>query len=357
MQIVNNEGITFDDVLLYPQYSDISSRSEVDLSTHITAGQELSTPIVSANMDTITEYEMAKRMWDIGGLGIVHRFLKPADKQAEIIRKLRDSYSCAAGAIGINSHNNGRLKKLVDAGASIICLDVAHSDNVLTYKMLNHIEKTYGVKKPFQLIVGNVGTFESANMLLTENGGIIDAIKVGIGPGSLCSTRVVTGHGIPQLTAISQVREALDMFNDLFEGDSVRLIADGGIRNSGDIVKALAAGADSIMIGGLFAGCDETPGSIITMNERRCKVYRGMASYDAMADIGRDDRAPEGFSAIVPCNGPVGDIMKDLIGGIKSGLSYTGAKNLEQFRERARFIRVTPATVAENHPHLFGRLK
>jgi len=351
MIFVKQEGITFDDVLLMPQHSTIKSRQDVDLVSLVTNEDQFEIPIIAANMDTVTGYEMALAMHELGGLGIVHRFMSP-EEQAGIIRSL---YSAGVGspaaAIGVNSMKNGRLKKLVGSGAEIICIDVAHSDHTLVYDILDEIRNEYD-RLPFSIIVGNIATYGAATRLLTVYGDMIGALKVGIGPGSLCSTRIVTGHGVPQITAIDSVRKAIDSLNS-----DVKLIADGGIRNSGDIVKALAAGADSVMIGGLLAGCDETPGNIITVNERRCKVYRGMASYDAMADIGKNTKAAEGFSAVVSCKGPVKPIVEDLISGIRSGCSYSGARDLNQLRKNAQFIKVSPATVAENHPHLFNRLK
>jgi IMP dehydrogenase len=341
------KGLTYDDVLLIPQLSKVVTRSELNTVANVTRNFCIGTPIISANMDTVTGYNMAEAMDKYNGLGIIHRFMK-IHQQVDIVEALKRNWQkLIAAAVGVKDAKT-RIPLLVNAGANIICLDIAHAHSVLVDKVLWYINKTYDKNKPFDLIVGNIATKSAAEYFI-EKGPythLIDSVKVGIGPGSLCSTRIVTGHGVPQLTAIEAVASVAKKYG-------IPVIADGGIRHSGDIVKALAFGADCTMFGGLFAGCEETPGKVTIVGDKRCKMYRGMASYDAMIDIGREDTTPEGFSALVECKGPVKDIMKDLVGGVKSGLSYAGAKNIEELQETAEYVVVSPATIVENSPHLF----
>jgi IMP dehydrogenase len=313
-------------------------------------------PIIAANMDTVTGYDMAAAMAELDGYGILHRVKdSEIDKQASTVRCLADLGVNPAVAIGVHGWATASLETLLNAGAGILCLDVAHADNILVYRRLQDMTGRWEKQKPFELIVGNIATYEAAMRLLNKFGTMIDALKVGIGPGSLCSTRIVTGHGVPQITAIMEVKRALDEYNSGRAGQ-IRLIADGGISKSSDIVKALAFGADSAMIGGLIAGTDETPGIPTTVGETRCKVYRGMASYDAMVDNGREGVTPEGFSALVPCKGTVVPIIKGLRGGVQSGLSYSGAVNIAEFQRVVKYRIVSSATLTENHPHLFQKV-
>ena len=468
------EGLTFDDVLLVPKRSPIVSRSQTDLRTRLSHNINLNIPLISANMDTVTESQMAIAVAREGGIGIIHRFMtiedhvdqilrvkrsesvvieqpytvKPdmtlADMQRlmadygvsgllvedggklagiitrrdimfeknskrrvadlmtkdvitakagttieqakEILHKHRieklplidgkgriaglitgkdilkmDEYPHAAkdkkgrlvvgGAVGVKGDYLERTEALLEAGADTIVVDIAHghSDNALnTVRM---------IKKAFpscDLIAGNVATGEGARDLIKAG---VDAVKVGVGSGSICITRVVTGSGVPQLTAVIDAVKAAKEYD-------IPVISDGGIRTSGDLTKALAAGASSVMVGSMFGGTDESPGKTLVKNGKKFKMYRGMASY--MASLGRkyreegpqvvdsddlNDYVPEGVEAMVPYKGSVVEIVRQLAGGLRSGLSYCGAKTIGEMQKNAEFVRITGAGFIESQPH------
>lgn len=468
---VQMEGITFDDVLLIPAYSEILPR-EVSLVTKFTRNISLNTPIVSAAMDTVTESQLAIAIAREGGIGVIHKNMS-IEKQAQQVRSVKRAEnvmindpvtiganetvadalslmkefkiggipvideagvlvgivtnrdlrfendmtrmisaimtrdlittnqaanladaaailqnhkieklpiiddkgrlaglitykditkakdrptSCkdpkgrlrVAAAIGIAADTMDRVHVLVEAGADALSIDTAHAHSVNVLRVLKEVKKRY---PDIDIIAGNIGTAEAAKML-ADNG--TDAVKVGIGPGSICTTRVVAGVGIPQLSAIYNVSKALS-------GTGIPVIADGGIRYSGDIVKALAAGADSIMAGSLFAGVEESPGETIIYNGRKFKSYRGMGSIEAMQQ-GSKDRyfqdveddisklVPEGIAARVPYKGTLTEVIYQLTGGLKAGMGYCGAADLQRLKE-ARFVRITQSGVVESHPH------
>lgn len=330
-------GLTFDDVLVVPKKSQIKSRKDPDLTSQITKGVERPLPILSANMDTITEGAMGKAMADIGAVGVLHRFL-PIEQQIEELNKVKESPSpILAASIGIGENGQDRAKKLAEAGVEIITIDIAHghSDHM--------IEITEWVKKNFphiQVISGNVATPEAVRDLAQAGA---DAIKVGIGPGSMCTTRIITGCGVPQLTAVSMC--AIEA-----RKHQVPLIADGGLKTSGDIFKAFCAGADSVMIGSLLSGTLETPGEV----RHGKKLYRGMASRSAQ-DSWRGGvpkgMAPEGESGFVAIKGHVESVVLELAGGVKSGMSYINASNFQEIRENARFIKMNPSGIQESVAH------
>ena len=478
------DGLTFDDVLLVPKYSDITSRSQVDLSTRLSRNISLRIPLVSANMDTVTESAMAMAMARAGGIGIVHRFLTVAGQAAEVLRAKRSgsvvienpytvgpdqtvgeaaAYAAERGvsgllvagpdsrlvgiltsrdmrfapglgapvrdvmtttviterpgisaedakavlhrerieklplvdgsgairglitgkdirdgerypdaskdrkgrplvgaAVGVKGDFMERTESLLDAGADVIVVDIAHghSDNA--------IGAVRNIKRAFpdcELVAGNVATAAGTRDLIRAG---VDAVKVGVGSGSICITRVVTGSGVPQLTAVLDCAEAA-------RGSGVPVISDGGTRTSGDATKALAAGASSVMAGSILGGTDESPGSVLTKNGKRFKVYRGMASLGASLgrrsrdggplagggggggddDDGGDlnDYVAEGVEAMVPHKGSVVDILKQLTGGIRSGLSYCGARTIPQMQANAEFVKMSRAGFAESQPH------
>jgi IMP dehydrogenase len=339
MKLYTDEvALTFDDVLIVPAYSDIVSRSKVDTSTKVTKKKKLSIPLISANMDTVTETEMAGAMRKAGGLGIIHRFMSPiqAARQCQWSSAYGKDYTTAS--LGVrDSDTKARLHMVVEAGARIICIDVAHGHHKSVIDLIKKIkDSSLTAELGIEVIAGNVATSEGAQAL--EEAGA-DAIKVGIGPGSMCTTRLVTGCGYPQLSAISDIRGAVN----------VPIIADGGIRHSGDIVKALAAGADTVMIGRLFAATNEAPGEVLPGGQ---KLYRGMASRSATESRGdKIVQHIEGEERKVWAQGPVQDIIDRLMEGVRSGMSYCGASTLEELRENARFIRVTQAVQVENTPH------
>ena len=468
------EGLTFDDVLLVPKYSDITSRSQTDLTTKLSRHISLKIPLISANMDTVTESSMAVTMAREGGIGIIHRFLTVKEQVNEVLKvkrsgsvmienpytirpeqtvdeaisytldkdvsgllvadadsklvgiltgrdlifesdnkkrimdvmtkdvvtarpgidleeakkilhknrieKLplvddsgivrglitskditnRENYPDATqdkkgrplvgAAVGVKGDFMERTESLLDAGTDTIVVDIAHghSDNAIT--TVRHIKKAF---PDCELIAGNVATAKGAEDLIKAG---VDAVKVGVGSGSICITRVVTGSGVPQLTAVMECAQ-------VGKDHDVPIISDGGTRTSGDATKALAAGASSVMVGSIMGGTDESPGSVLTKNGKRFKVYRGMASLGA--SLGRKAKEPanasmiedlndyvaEGVEALVPYKGSVTDILKQLSGGIRSGLSYCGARTISQMQENAEFIKMSGAGFAESQPH------
>jgi len=466
------EGLTFDDVLLIPARSEIIPR-DVNVSSMFTREIPLSVPIVSAAMDTVTEYEMAIAMARAGGIGVIHKNM-PIDMQADQVRRVKRAENgmiydpvtikgdqtvadalklmaanhiggipvvdnagylvgivtnrdlrfqtdhnrlisevmtrenlvtagpdtdipaatdilmrskveklpvvdrdgklvglitykditkiknnpeaskdskgrlLVAAAVGINSHSLDSVEQLIAVGTDAVVLDTAHGHSVFVLETIKKIRKAF---PQIQIVAGNIATAEAA-IALKECG--VDAVKVGIGPGSICTTRIIAGIGVPQLTAVLSVADAL-------KGSGIPIIADGGIRYSGDITKALAAGAYSIMAGSLFAGVEEAPGEAIILNGRKFKSYRGMGSLEAMQK-GSKDRyfqdmeadikklVPEGIVAQVPYKGTLSEVVYQLVGGLKAGMGYCGARNIEALRD-AKFVKITASGMAESHPH------
>lgn len=346
-------GLTFDDVLLVPQYSEIESRSKIDLTTRFTKLRYIKVPIVSANMDTVTEAKMAIAMSTAGGVGVIHRYMDYAKQCSEINSLLNYvpveyGNGIVAVAIGIKNGVLEHVKNLANVGVNVFVIDVAHGHYKYVGDLVQEINKLglvdrYGT--PIEVIAGNIATPFAAKYLCQAGA---SALKVGVGPGSLCSTRVVTGHGLPQLTAVSACSLVAKEFD-------VPVIADGGIRNSGDIVKALAAGASSVMCGSIFAGTEESPGEVLGGYGfgPKYKTYRGMASREAQVDFyGNDPDAPEGVATQVEFKGSIGPILKQLVAGIRSGFSYSGANNIQELWENAEWIRITSAGFRESVPHL-----
>lgn len=339
----NKVALTFDDILLEPQYSALSSRMHANTSTCI-AGMDLDVPIISANMDTVTSYAMAKAMEEAGGLGILHRYQSHEAVLAHI--KTLISHGCyAVPSIGVKDGDYDKALDYIEASADAICVDIAHGDSAHAIDMVRDLREYIDKEESFtEIIAGNVATFNGARNLAKAGAHVI---KVGVGPGSQCTTRRVSGHGVPQLAAIYEVCRVKEQFD-------VQVIADGGIRDSGDIVKALAFGADAVMIGSLLAGTDETPGEIVD----GYKVYRGMASLDAKqaSQNGPLDHiyTPEGVVSKRKAKGPVKNVIGYLAGGIRSGMSYSGAYSLNGLRNKARFMFVTSNGLAESHSHSNG---
>ncbi|HLD15282.1 MAG TPA: IMP dehydrogenase [Candidatus Nanoarchaeia archaeon] len=469
---VIKEGLTYDDVLLIPQLSTVKTRKEVDLSSRITKKLGFKLPIISANMDSVTEANMAIAMARCGGLGIVHRYL-PIENQVKEILKVKRSEGLivenpyclgedvilrdakvlmkennvssvliidenrklkgiitqrdvwfeenldktlkeimtkdlitaepgikleeakeffkhhkieklpivdkkgilqglitskdlnkrmqypnatkdskgrliVGGAIGVVGDYLERTEALLEAGTDVIVVDIAHGHSILEIDVVKKLRKEFG---DIQIVGGNVATYEGAVALVNAG---VDCVKVGIGPGATCITRKVTGSGVPQLTAVFECSK-------ITEENDIPIIADGGIKNSGDIVKALAAGASSVMVGNLFGGTDESPGQVITKDGRKFKVYRGMASFGAnhgrrqletkKEDVAINDVVPEGVEAYVPYRGSVYDILYQLSGGIKSGLSYNGSNSIEELKIKAKFTKISPAGFQESGVH------
>lgn len=346
LNIRKNIGLTFDDVLLVPQKTSLVSRSHVDLSTNLTKKIKLRIPIISANMDTVTESAMAIALAREGGIGIIHRFAT-IEREAEMVKNVKKEKLLVGAAVGIKDDYIERTEALVKAGVDMIIIDIAHGHSIFLIKVLKELKKKFP-KTDF--IAGNVATAEGSEELITNGA---SAIKVGIGPGALCITRVVAGAGVPQLTAISECATIAKKYQ-------VPIIADGGIRNSGDIVKALAAGASTVMIGSLFAGCDESPALTFYKNNRKYKLTRGMASFIANHDRQMKDKnvkkdlkeyAAEGVEAVVPYRGNVVGFIRQMLGGIRSGFSYCGARNTSELWKKAEFIQITQSSLIESMPH------
>lgn len=341
--IINSEGkivgetASFDDVLLQPKYSEIESRSQIDISNYLDEYTYLRLPVISSPMDTVTETNMATAISSSGGLGIIHRY-NTIEEQVELAKSVKGH---VAVAIGVTGDYEERADSLVKAGCRILCLDVAHGHHLLVRKALKKLRKKFGNK--VHLMAGNVATLEAFNDLADWGA---DSIRVGIGGGSICSTRLNTGHGVPTYQSVV----------DCAQSDrSAKLIADGGIKNAGDIVKALAAGADFVMLGSMLAGTDESPGEIFTSENKSYKVYRGMASRSAQMEWRGKSSSPEGVSTTIPYKGSVIDILQDITGNIKSGFSYSGATSLEILQSKATFIKQTPAGQLESSTHILRR--
>jgi guanosine monophosphate reductase len=337
-------GLSYDDVLLVPQRSSVDSRDDVDLTTELADGLELSLPVLSAAMDTVTEAAMARAVAGAGGLGIIHRFLT-VDEQAAMVREVTADGLQVAGAVGIAEAYAERAQTLVEAGACMLVIDVAHGH------MERTLEATADLAERFPetpVCAGNVVTRAAVDDLAAAGA---DCIKVGVGPGSHCTTRKVTGFGVPQFTAVERcAAEARD--------HDVTVIADGGIRYSGDAVKALLAGADAVMMGGFFAGCEEAPGDVIEIDGDEYKRSRGMSTAAAAED--REDKegdvdADEGVEAVTEYTGPVGSRLEEFAAGIRSGLSYAGAHDLETARCNAEFMEIKETTKGRNGAHGFAR--
>ena len=336
--------ITFDDVLLVPQYSDIKSRTEVTLASELSEGIELRVPIISAPMDTVCGRLMAERLAEFGGLGIIHRY-NTIEKQAEMVAKASEGGLRNVGAaIGITGDYLDRAAALIEAGVTTLCLDVAHGDHVLMHVGAHNIVDAFGDKA--HIMAGNIATYTGA-LALAHVG--VNSVRVGIGGGSICSTRIQTGHGMPTLASVIDCVKVKEKFPDL------KIVADGGIKTSGDMVKALAAGADFVMVGSLLAGTNEAPGDIVFKDGERYKSYRGMASKDAQMDWRGKTSSLEGVATVIPYKGQVFPVLSGLENGIRSGLSYSGARNLHELRENARFIRQTASGLAESNTHIMWR--
>jgi IMP dehydrogenase len=342
------QGLSYGDVLLVPRYSRVRSRNDVDLTTTIAPGITLRVPLLSSNMDTVTGAEMAIAMDKLGGIGAIGRFDSPR-VQARTVQTIADAGARCIGVIGVKDDAIQRADLLLTAGAVALHLDVAHAHSEHAIEVSEACKRRW---PDVPLIVGTIATYEAA-VDLYEAGA--DAVKVGIGAGSICITRINTGAGVPQITAIMDVARArADRFPDRY------VIADGGAANSGDITKALAAGADAYMGGSLFAGADEAPGEIIAINGALFKHYNGSTSREekprqlAKYEEHKHDRYHlhvEGVEAMVPAKGPVAAIVEALCAGIRSGLSYAGAFSIPELHERAEFIQITGAGVQESQPH------
>ena len=342
------EALTFDDVTLAPNYSEILP-SEADTKVSLTNHLKLKIPLLSSAMDTVTESKMAIAIAKAGGIGVIHRNLDIKTQVSEI-RKVK-KYSLKVGAaVGASEKEFIRAKEIINEGVDLIVVDTAHGHTKKVGEIIKYIKKSKNNK--IALCAGNIATPEAAKFLIKLG---VDIIKVGIGPGSICTTRLVAGIGVPQLSAILAVRNGI-------KNKKVKIISDGGIKYSGDLAKAFAAGADAVMIGSLFAGTNETPGKLIKKNGKLFKSFRGMGSVGAM-NKGSADRyfqkkqkdmskyVPEGVEGFVKYKGDVGSIIYKLVGGLKSSMGYLGSKNIIGLRNKPHFVKITKAGFYESMVH------
>ena len=347
------DSLTFDDVTLIPQYSSVLP-SETITYTKLAHNLDLQIPLMSSAMDTVTESKMAIALSKSGGIGIIHRNLS-IEKQVQEVKKVKKNNFLVGAAIGVNSKDIERADELSKAKVDMIIIDTAHGH---TQKVLFMIKKIKKKLKKCVLCAGNIATGKAAKFLADSG---VDIVKVGIGPGSICTTRLVTGIGVPQLSAVLQVKKALKNYK-------TRIISDGGIKFSGDIAKAIAAGADAVMIGSLFSGTTESPGKIFKQKGKLFKNFRGMGSVGAMS-IGSADRyyqkklknvskyVPEGVEGIVKFKGPVNKIIYNLIGGLKSSMGYLGAKTIKDLQKKGEFVKITKAGFYESMVHNIDHVK
>jgi len=348
------EALTFDDVTLAPNYSEILP-SETNTSTKLSKNLTLKIPLISSAMDTVTEGRMAVAIAEKGGVGVIHRNLS-IKKQIYEIQKVKNKKLLVGAAVGASLNEHKRAEMILKENLDLIVVDTAHGH---TKKVSDIIKKIVKIKpKKTTLCAGNIATEEAAKFLIKLG---VDVIKVGIGPGSICTTRLVAGIGVPQLSAIMNVKKG--------KGNSkTSIIADGGIKFSGDIAKALAAGADAVMIGSLFAGTDQAPGKIIKKNGKLFKSFRGMGSIGAM-NKGSADRyfqtkqkntskyVPEGVEGFVKYKGKVDKIIYQLVGGLKSSMGYLGSKKIIDLRKKPKFYKITKAGFFESMVHNIDEVK
>lgn len=335
------EGLTYDDVMLIPRMNKQGSRfgSLIDISTQLTKQISLKIPILSANMDTITEYQMANMMSSMGGLGIVHRFMD-VDTQMQHLSHLTGT---RIACIGVSQVSRARLETLMtrsNARPVAVLIDIAHGHCTEMVEQIQWCKETY---PQLDVLAGNIATARAAHDLIDAGA---DCLKVGVGPGSLCTTRINTGNGVPQLTALMEVLSAVERHRP------VTIIADGGIRHSGDMIKALAVGADAVMVGGLFAGTTETPGETFTeLDGAKYKIYRGMASRDAQRSWKGNVTSVEGESMRVREKGSAQNVVNDLVNNLRSGMTYQNAISLSELELHATFYKQTAAGAMEARAH------
>ncbi len=360
-KILPEQGLTFDDVLLLPGYADFK-RKDVDLTTRIHKTISLKLPVISSPMDTVTEDRMAQELAENGGMGIVHRNLN-VEKQAAMVKKVKKSKVMnketaavdsknrliVGAAVGLGPDFEDRARALIESEIDVIVVDSGHGHTKFMADAVSYIKKTY----PRAVIMaGNIATKKGAQALVKAGA---DILRIGMGPGSICTTRIVTGMGVPQLTAIIEAVKAVQKTN-------VTIVADGGIKQIGDMAKALAFGAHAVMLGSLLARFDESPGETVTVHGKKFKQYRGMGSVSAMKKGGAERYGqsktteekkliPEGVEGLVDYKGPVEDYLYQVAGSLKSSLYYIGAKNLSEFFEKSQFIKISNAGLRESHPH------
>lgn len=349
-------ALTYDDIQLVPALSEVKSRKDINLKTLVSRRYGLLVPLIASPMDTVCEEEMAVKMMNLGGVGCIHRFMtiEQQVEQVKIVKfasfdeKLLEQWSVMFDeqhseirqipimcAIGVQEEDKIKAQMLTEAGANILMIDVAHGHHINVINMIKWCKEN--LPKHVDIIAGNISTAQAAIDL--QNAGA-DGLRCGIGGGSLCTTRIKTGFGVPNVTSLL----------DIVSVATVPIMADGGIRTSGDIAKALAIGANSVMLGSLLAGTEESPGKIIEMPHGLFKRYRGSASLETKTVHGKEGRNVEGESTIIPFKGGTKFIVEGLLDGVKSALSYGGASDLVHFHPE--FIQVTNSGILEAKPHL-----
>ena len=345
--MTNETYLTYDDVLCIPGKS-LSSRNATDVSLGL-HGMKIQHPVIPANMDTIAGEEMCEAVLNAGGIAIVHRFMD-VNARNKIWCNLKQNPRLFV-SIGVSPEEMNNTKVLHVYGVRRFCIDIAHGHSDKVAEIIKVIRLLDKKNDSSIIIAGNVATVEGFKFLADAGA---DIVKVGIGPGSHCTTRIVTGCGIPQFSAIQHIVKERSLRVENMK-KYIHIIADGGIKYPGDITKAIGAGADFVMTGALFAGCDETPGEIIVWKDgSRWKIYRGMASKDAQIGWKAEDPAKivaEGESSLVPAQGSFANKLHQVLGGLQSGMSYIGASNIEELQSITRFVQVSPNTVIENSPH------
>jgi IMP dehydrogenase len=349
------DGLTFDDLLLLPNATDFP-REQADLTTQLHPTIRLALPIISSPMDTVTEADMAIAMAKAGGLGIIHRNLQ-IEKQAEMVSKVKKGGHLVGAAVGAGTDLAERVKALVAAKVDVIVVDSGHGHSAYILDAVSFIKKNY---KKQVVMAGNIATFEGAKAMIKAGA---DILRVGVGPGSICTTRVVTGMGVPQMTALFEVARAVKETRSTGSGQAkVTFVADGGIRQMGDMAKALATGASAVMLGSMLAGYTQSPGEEVKRDGKQFKKYRGMGSVGAMQKGGAERYGQsmkteakkliaEGVEGLVPFKGDVHDFLYQAGGALRSSFYYLGSKNLKEFQSKARFVRITQASLQESHPH------
>ncbi|MEI6533049.1 MAG: IMP dehydrogenase [Candidatus Roizmanbacteria bacterium] len=364
-KIIGN-GITYDDVLVLPGYSDFS-RSDISTETKLTQKISLKIPLISSPMDTVTESKLAIKLAEHGGIGIIHRNLSIEDQAFEVSKVKNHDYLVGA-SVGVSIGYEDRIKILNNTGVDLIVLDTAHGYTTYTINAIQFIKKNF---PHIAIMAGNIATAQGAEALIKAGA---DCLRIGMGPGAICTTRIISGMGVPQITALLETSK-------IAQEHHIPIIADGGIKYSGDIVKALVAGASAVMLGGIFASCEESPGETKEFSEHEIprrfksiingsksylfKSYRGMGSIGAMekgSQIKSEDEyhgknykdrvlVAEGVEGYVPVKGTVKDLVDQLLGGIKSGMYYSGAKTINDLHTNGKFIQITHASLTESHPH------
>jgi IMP dehydrogenase len=331
-------ALTYDDILLIPQYSDIKSRKEVDIGNNLDNKIYLDLPVISSPMDTVTESAMVTAISNQGGIGIIHRYNSIEEQTVSVqAAAVRETQNIGA-AIGVTGDFLERASAVHAAGANVLCVDVAHGHHILMKEALSALRKFFS--DDLHIMAGNVATQQAFNDLSDWGA---NSIRCNIGGGSICSTRIQTGHGLPGLQTIIDCSKSTR---------KAKIIADGGIRTSGDIVKAFAAGADFVMLGSLLAGTNESPGEEIQTPTGLVKKYRGMASKDAQMDWRGRTSSEEGISTLIDHKGPVTDILESIKNGISSGFSYSGARTINEFREKVKWVQQTSAGLSEGRTHI-----